>query len=64
MDEINDKTDVVCCFCGTKMDVNDATIIVVYPTIKSDEGQQFFCHKEHFVEKLDKSVIFYLDDIK
>jgi len=60
---ISNKTEVICCFCGIEMDIEDAMIMIVYPNIKTDEGQQLFCHRKHFIEKLDKSVIFYLDNL-
>jgi len=54
---------VMCCFCGVNMDIEEAMSLVVYLNINSKEDQQLFCHKEHFIEKLDNSMIFDIDDL-
>jgi hypothetical protein len=53
--QLND-TEVVCCFCGETLLLNHAAIIIIQPNIESEEQQQLFCHKNHLIEKLDKSV--------
>ena len=57
-----DKIEVVCCFCGKPLSYHDEKVINVKSNIKSEEVQQLFCHKEHFIEKLDKSVPLYIDN--
>lgn len=60
---IDNKLDVVCCFCGEALDVNEATILFMYSNADSEVGQQLFCHRKHLIEKLDKSIILYVDDL-
>jgi len=50
------ETEVICCFCGEALFLKDAAILIIQPNIESDEQQQLFCHKNHLIEKLDKSV--------
>lgn len=59
MDGLNNK--VVCCFCGKSLLLRDAVVLIALPHINSEEEQQFFCHKEHLIENLDKSVILHPD---
>lgn len=54
--QFNKNSEVICCFCGKSVDVKDAIILNVQPSIESDEVQNFFSHKKHFTEKLDKSI--------
>lgn len=56
---LNDK--VVCCFCGQSLKIEDAMILLVYPNIHTDENQQLFCHKEHFIANIDKSIFLHPD---
>ncbi len=57
MDGISNSEQVICCFCGESLNMEDAMMLIVYSNINNEEGQQLFCHKEHFIEKLDKSII-------
>lgn len=57
-----DKIEVICCFCEKALPFHEAMIINVQSKVNSEETQQLFCHKEHFIEKLDKSVLLYIDD--
>jgi len=54
--QFNKNTEVTCCFCGKSLFVKDAIVLNVQPSIESDEIQTFFSHKEHFVERIDKSI--------
>ncbi len=48
--------EVTCCFCGEGLFLKDATVLLVYPNVNSDDGQQLYCHKNHFLERLHKSI--------
>ncbi|WP_288331658.1 hypothetical protein [uncultured Alistipes sp.] len=39
---IDNKLDVVCCFCGEALDVNEDTILFMYSNADSEVGQQLF----------------------
>jgi len=54
--QFNKNSEVICCFCGESLFVKDAVILNVQPSIESDEIQNFFSHKEHFTEKIVKSI--------
>jgi hypothetical protein len=56
---LNEK--VVCCFCGESLNIKVAAVIVLKPNIDSEESQQLFCHKIHFVEKIDKRIVLHPD---
>lgn len=47
---------VVCCFCGATLYLKDAAILIVQANFQNDEKQQLFCHKNHFAERIDKSI--------
>ena len=51
---LNNK--VVCCFCGESLFLKDAAVLTAQPNFESDEMQQLFCHKNHLVERVDKSI--------
>ena len=53
------KLEVICCFCGEIMNIEEATILLVFSDITKEEGQQLFCHKQHLIEKLDDVIILY-----
>ncbi len=57
----NFNENVVCCFCGETLLLRDATILVLQPNIENDEKQTLFCHKNHFVEKIHKSIYLHPD---
>jgi len=61
MDGKLNNTEVVCCFCGESLDINEAVIITIKPNISSDETQNLFSHRMHLIEHLDKSVILHPD---
>jgi hypothetical protein len=52
----NKKEEVTCCFCGEGLLLKDAAVLSVKPSIESDEEQGLFCHKNHFVERIHKSI--------
>ncbi|HMW32523.1 MAG TPA: hypothetical protein PLH27_00830 [bacterium] len=47
---------VICCFCGKTLPLEEATILTIQPNIKSGEKQNLFCHKNHLMERLIKSI--------
>lgn len=49
-------TEVVCCFCGDSLLLKEAAILMVQANLESNEKQQLFCHKNHFVERIHKSI--------
>ena len=55
----NDK--VVCCFCGNSLFFKEATILIVQPNPANEERQQLFCHKNCFVERVDKLIFLHPD---
>jgi hypothetical protein len=54
--QLNNDSEVMCCFCGKTLRLQEAAIISIQLNIQSAESQQFFCHKRHLVEVLDKSI--------
>ena len=54
--QFNKNSEVICCFCGKSVFVRDAVVLNVQPNIESEEIQNFFAHKEHFAEKIHKSI--------
>ncbi|OIN56675.1 hypothetical protein BLX24_23910 [Arsenicibacter rosenii] len=54
--QFNKQSEVICCFCGKGLLVKDAVILNVQPNIESEEIQNFFSHKKHFTELIDKSI--------
>jgi hypothetical protein len=52
---------VVCCFCGESLLLKEAAILIVQPNILNEEKQQLFCHRNHLIEKLDKTIILHPD---
>lgn len=61
MDGNYNKTIVVCCFCGESLSVEEAIILNVQPSVHSNEVQNLFSHRDHFVEKIDKSIFLHPD---
>jgi len=65
--ELLNKKEVVCCFCGESFLITKAAILTIQPNIQSEEVQSLFCHKYHIVELINKSVPlhhdFFEDDI-
>jgi hypothetical protein len=57
----NKNETAICCFCGKQVLLKEAVILSVQINIESNEIQYLFCHKEHFVEKIDKSIILHPD---
>jgi hypothetical protein len=60
MDE-NFNEHVMCCFCGNSLKLEDAVVLSVLVNIKAEEAQGLYCHKQHLLELLDKSVILHPD---
>ena len=58
MDGISNKMSekVICCFCGEYLPIKNAAVIIVQPSVESQETQQLFCHKKHLIERINKSV--------
>ena len=52
---------VVCCFCGKEVLLGEAVILNVQANIQKEEIQQLFCHKNHFIERIDNSIPLYLE---
>ena len=61
MDGQQGNMEVTCCFCGEGLLLKDAAVITIQPNIESDEVQQLFCHKNHLIERIDKSIILHPD---
>ena len=58
---LNNDDKVVCCFCGKSLPLKDAVILAVQTNVDNQEIQQLFCHKKHFVEKIDKTIVLHPD---
>lgn len=58
------KSEVICCFCGESLSLDQAGVLIALPNIDSDEKQQLFCHKNHFVESLIKTIPLHPDFLK
>jgi hypothetical protein len=54
--QANNKEEVICCFCGKNLPISEAAILSIQPNILQDECQQFFCHRFHVVDLIDKSI--------
>ncbi|MEY3965839.1 MAG: hypothetical protein RL263_1008 [Bacteroidota bacterium] len=54
--QLNNSTEVLCCFCGNYVSLKDALVLSIYPNIESEESQQLFSHKSHFTERVVKSI--------
>lgn len=54
--QLNNNSEVMCCFCGNYLPLKDALVLSIYPNIESKESQQLFCHKNHLVERIVKSI--------
>ncbi len=52
---------VVCCFCGESLLIEKAVVVIIKPSFESEELQELFCHKEHLLEKIDRSIILHPD---
>jgi len=50
------NSKVVCCFCGEELFLEEAAVLTIRPDIKSEERQNLFCHKNHLVESIIKSI--------
>lgn len=48
--------EVICCFCGEALLLINAAVITIKPRVDSEEIQELYCHKNHLVEKIDKSI--------
>jgi hypothetical protein len=57
----NLNEEVVCCFCGEMLLLREAVILNVQPDIQSDESQNLFCHRNHFIANIHKSIILHPD---
>lgn len=53
---VDKNFEVVCCFCGDGLFAKEAMILNVQPNIESNEIQQLFAYKKHFIEKINKSI--------
>ncbi|GAB2986270.1 hypothetical protein GCM10027049_26900 [Mucilaginibacter puniceus] len=53
---MDQNNEVVCCFCGLGLKIQEAVLLVVYPVYNNDESQQLYCHREHLKEKLIESI--------
>lgn len=47
---------VTCCFTGLPLKYEEAVMLQVFPTLYHEESQQLFCHRDHLLERLHKSV--------
>ena len=56
---LNDK--VICCFCGESLFLKDATILNVQAYYDSEESQQLFCHRNHFLKTIHESIFLHPD---
>jgi len=56
MDGILNSSTVVCCFCGESLNIKDAMLLTVKSSVLSEEKQDLFAHKQHFVEVINKAV--------
>lgn len=54
--QFNKNSEVMCCFCGNYLPIKNALVLSVYPNLESEESQNLFSHKSHFVERLVKSI--------
>ncbi|MGB4415797.1 MAG: hypothetical protein WBI53_13055 [Paludibacter sp.] len=52
----NLNNNVICCFCGEELPFEEAAVLTIQPNIKSEEKQNLFCHKNHLVERVIKSI--------
>jgi hypothetical protein len=52
---------VICCFCGEPLLLKRAVVLSVQPNIEREEWQNLFCHKNHLIEKIDKSIVLHPD---
>jgi hypothetical protein len=59
--QLNSNSEVMCCFCGNYLLLKDALVLSIYPNIESEESQQLFSHKNHFVERIVKDIPLHLD---
>jgi hypothetical protein len=57
----NSENKVICCFCGKELFIENAVVLTIQSNIQSEECQQLFCHKNHLIERIDKSIPIYLD---
>ncbi len=57
----NFNEQVMCCFCGNALNLEDAVVLSILPNIKAEEAQELYCHKQHLLERLHKSVFLHPD---
>lgn len=58
----NFNEKVICCFCGQSLLINDAAVLVIQPSVKSEEEkQQLFCHRKHLVQCMSKEIFLHPD---
>ena len=50
------SNNVVCCFCGDSLPLENAIILNVQPNSNSEEVQKSFAHKQHFTEKIIRTI--------
>jgi hypothetical protein len=55
MDNKINNLEVVCCFCGETLFMNEAVLLTARPSLENDESQNLFCHRVHLTEKIHKS---------
>jgi hypothetical protein len=53
----NLNNNVMCCFCGETISLEEAVVLTVQSNIKNEEKQQLFSHRVCLVERVDKSVV-------
>lgn len=47
---------VLCCFCGESVSLKVAVILDIRINVNSEETQSLFAHKNHFFEKIHKTI--------
>jgi hypothetical protein len=57
----NLNNNVMCCFCGETITLEDAVVLTIQSNYKNDEKQQLFSHKTCFIERVNKSVVLHPD---
>jgi len=54
--QLNNNVEVTCCFCGEGLSLKEAVVLTIQLHLQSDEKQHLFCHKNHLVERIIKSI--------
>lgn len=57
------NNNVMCCYCGETILLENAVILTIQPSMENDEIQQLFSHKNCLVERMHKSVVLHPDII-